>query len=198
MKWLRYFWYVVRHKWFVFVECSKNGQLWLGLTHDWSKFLPSEFFPYAEFFYGRKPNCYICNHIAGNQCDVNYSGIGQGEQATNCEDYSILAFDFAWLLHQKRNRHHWQWWILPEDEGGIKVLEMETKYRMEMICDWKGASRAQGHGGSIAEWWDKNNHKMFLHPETRKIIERYVIELERKLEDADADQLEVRYSSELQ
>lgn len=203
MKYIKYLSYVLRHKWFVLLQCLSNGQFWLGIIHDWSKFLPSEFFPYARHFYGKKSaekNCYECNHIAGNQCRFNYSGIGDGEQASNCIDYSIAnhpprdetgyykptdtgdaAFDFAWLLHQKRNRHHWQWWILPEDESGIKILEMPYKYRNEMICDWKGASRAQGHNGEIITWWEANNQKLQLHRNTRHIIEHYIIQLGKLL-----------------
>jgi len=31
--------------------CWKTGIPWLGLLHDWSKFLPSEFFTYAQQFH---------------------------------------------------------------------------------------------------------------------------------------------------
>lgn len=199
MKYWKYLWYVIRHKWYVMLACfgyrkAHTGMIWLGLLHDWSKFLPSEFFPYAEHFYGEwaKKNCYKCVSIVGNQCKYNYSGIGQGEQAVSCKDYlrsgagvrdktgyykptdtGDPAFDFAWLLHQKRNKHHWQWWLLPEDEGGVKVLPIQPKYRLEMLCDWLGASAAQGHGGdleSVAKWYDQNGHKMQLHPDTRAWI----------------------------
>lgn len=45
--------YVLKHKWYVFLECLKIMQPWHGITHDLSKFLPSEFFPYAKWFYGK-------------------------------------------------------------------------------------------------------------------------------------------------
>ena len=80
------------------------------------------------------------------------------------------AFDFAWLLHQKRGRHHWQWWVLPEDEGRLKVLEMPDPYRREMLADWIGAGKAQGHPDVVA-WYRKHRDKMMLHPETRRWIE---------------------------
>ena len=53
-KYFKYFHYIIRHKWFVFLECYKEGIIWRGITHDLSKFLPSEFFPYANHFYGEK------------------------------------------------------------------------------------------------------------------------------------------------
>ena len=132
------------------VECCKMGIVWQGLIHDLSKFLPSEFFPYAEFFFGR-PRGKTGYYKPTNTGDAN--------------------FDFAWLLHQKRNKHHWQWWILPEDRGGVVILDMPIKYRKEMFCDWKGAGRAQGHGDDIREWYKVNGSKMQLHENTRRWIE---------------------------
>jgi len=129
------------------------GIVWQGLIHDLSKFLPSEFFPYAEFFFGR-PRGKTGYYKPTNTGDAN--------------------FDFAWLLHQKRNKHHWQWWILPEDRGGVVILDMPIKYRKEMFCDWKGAGRAQGHGDDIREWYKVNGSKMQLHENTRRWIDDMV------------------------
>lgn len=176
-KYLQYAWYVIRHKWYVFAVCHRHGILWLGLIHDWSKLRPSEFFPYARYFYGKsKKNCYDCTHIIWSQCDFNGSGIGDGEQASSCKDYSTHSFDFAWLLHQKHNKHHWQWWILPEDDGGLKILRMSEKYVVEMYCDWVGASLAQGHGGAsgVVTWYEVNKHKMQLETRTCERIEQLV------------------------
>ncbi len=142
---LKYLSYVVRHKWYVMVGCFKCGLIWRGLVHDLSKFRPSEFFPYARHFYGP---------------DSHHK---DGSHAAKGGDTGDEAFDFAWLLHQKRNRHHWQWWILPEDEGGVKVLPMREPHLTEMICDWKGAGRAQGHGDDVVPWYRKNRPKMQLH-----------------------------------
>lgn len=85
---IKYLWQVLRHKWFVFLESCKLGIPWLGLIHDLSKFRPSEFFPYAHYFSGGKfPN--------------------DGPHG--------IDFDYAWLNHQKRNKHHWQYWVLMND-----------------------------------------------------------------------------------
>jgi len=165
-KYFQYLWYVLKHKWFVAIECFKEGLYWRGLVHDNSKLLPYEFFPYMNYFYGKEG-----------------SDIKKGRDETGYykpTDTGDKAFDFAWLLHQKRNRHHWQWWILPEDEGGIKVLEIQEPYLTEMICDWVGAGKAQGHFSpkndrlfETRKWWKANNHKMQLNKNTKdKIIER--------------------------
>lgn len=49
---IKYFNYVVIHKYYVFIECVKLHMFIHALTHDLSKFRPSEFFTYANFFYG--------------------------------------------------------------------------------------------------------------------------------------------------
>lgn len=148
---MKYLWYIIRHKWFVFVEAIKLGIPWLGLIHDWSKFLPDEWLPYARYFYGSQPE--------RDPIDYSY------------EPGDAPAFDLAWLKHIHRNRHHWQWWILREDDGGTKILSMPDRYWKEMLADWRGAGRAQGYGDNTLEWYAKNRHKMRLHLETRSWIE---------------------------
>jgi len=140
------------------IACFKFKLYWLGLTHDMSKFLPSEFIPYMEHFYGSKVS------------------IGRGRDETGYykpTDTGDVDFDFAWLLHQKRNKHHWQWWCLPEDEGVLKVLEIPIKYRMEMVADWQGAGRAQ-RKPDTGKWYDANKHKMSLGVNTRNWIEKQI------------------------
>lgn len=152
MKWLRYAWYVARHKWFVFVECCKLGEWWLGIIHDWSKFHPAEFFPYADHFYGKR---------TGAQRDKTgyYKPTDTGDP----------AFDIAWLYHQHANKHHWQWWCSPEKKG-LTCYEIPLRYRREMLADWRGAGKAQGTPNTVA-WYVKNGNKMYLGPETRRWIE---------------------------
>jgi len=159
MKFLQYMSYILRHKWYVLHECMKRGLIVQGIMHDMSKFRPDEYVPYMNFFYGSKHTI--------RQADGYYKPTDTGNK----------AFDFAWLLHQKRNKHHWQWWILPEDDGGVKILEMPVQYRKELLADWLGASRAQGFGGDLATlraWYHKNKKKMQLGPETQEWIEKEI------------------------
>jgi len=151
---LKYLRYMLRHKWHVFLACCSLGIPWQGIVHDWSKFLPDEWFPYLNYFYGGRSK--VSREKSGY-----YKPTDTGD----------AAFDFAWLLHQKRNRHHWQWWILPEDEGGVKILPMPDKCRREMLADWMGAGKAQGYGDNTATWYAEHKGKMQLHPETREWIE---------------------------
>ncbi len=161
----RYLRYVVRHKWYVMLACFKQGLYWQGIVHDLSKLRPSEFFPYANYFYGEKPNSYweACN---------KYGCYEAAPWGSLPEDIIQTKFDFAWLLHQKRNPHHWQWWLLPEDDGGIKILPMLEKYLMEMLCDWEGAGKAQNNTTPTREWYLANKSKMQLNPETIKKLQK--------------------------
>lgn len=77
----------------------------------------------------------------------------------------------AWLLHQHRNPHHWQHWIIRQDRGKVKVLPMPDEFVREMVADWIGAGIAQGHGNDVLPWYEKNKGLMTLHPETRLKVE---------------------------
>src|SRR5660397_273255 len=96
----KYLNYVLCHKYYVALECLKAGLYWQAITHDMSKFRPSEFFPYANHFYGSTAPKEEIHGKTGY-----YKPTDTGDE----------DFDFAWLLHQKRNDHHWQFWILPLD-----------------------------------------------------------------------------------
>lgn len=158
---LRYLRSVLRHKWFVFLACIQWGvPFWSAILHDWDKFLPDEWFAYASYFYGTK----------GKRRKVD----GTYERITGDDP----AFDRAWLLHQKRNKHHWQFWTLLEDEGRIRCLPMPDRARCEMLADWMGAGRAYVPNWTPDEtrrWYEANKHKMQLHPETREWIEWQLI-----------------------
>jgi hypothetical protein len=152
---LQYLSYVARHKWFVFLACWQiRAPLWNAIIHDWSKFTPQEWFPYVDYFYRRGGKD---KHTADGK-----------SYTAGCDD----AFDAAWLRHLHRNPHHYQFWVLRQDDGQIKTLPMPERYVREMIADWIGAGRAQGHGDDVEGWYAANNHKMVLHPETRERVEQ--------------------------
>ena len=160
MEWLQYLSYVLRHRWYVGRACWRCGLWRAGITHDLSKYLPSEFFPYASFFYGKKVR----------DSTGYYKPTDTGDK----------AFDFAWLLHQKRNRHHWQFWILPEDEGGVKLLPIPRKALLEMACDWWGAGKAQTGRGDFEGWYAANGHKIQMDADSRVMLENEIMPFVRK------------------
>ena len=147
MKHWRYLKYLLKHKWFVFIAGRATGvSLWRLIIHDWSKFLPCEWFPYAASFYG--PWKY-----KDRPSEV------------------VATFDRAWLHHQHFNPHHWQHWVLREDSGAVKLLEMPEHFMREMLADWQGAGRAITGRWDTAEWYKKNRELIQLHPATRRWID---------------------------
>lgn len=141
----RYFRYILRHKLYVYQEGRKLG---LGrirlLLHDWQKFTPAEWRPYLDTFYGTKV-----------------------EKAAAKD-----AFDRAWLHHQRSGTaHHWQSHVLMLDNGGVKPLPMPDADRREMLADWRAMGRAFGEEPPAVGWYQKNKHKMQLHPDTRTWVE---------------------------
>lgn len=149
----QYLQYVIRHKWFVFVECVRFGLIWQGIVHDWHKFLPDEWFPYVESFYG---------------------GYAYDDRPPDV----VAAFDRAWNAHQKRAKHHWQYWVMFMDSSGENgapvALEMPERYRREMVADWTGAGLAITGRRDPAGWYDRVKDVTILHPETRRLFENEI------------------------
>lgn len=143
---IKYFIYLIRHKYYVGIQCFKHGLYWRGIKHDWTKFLPCEWIPYAQSFYGK----YKYNERP---------------------DELVEQFDRAWLHHQHANSHHWQHWVLREDSGVTKILKMPRNDALEMYCDWVGAGQAITGKKDVKEWYEKNKEKIMLHPDTRWFVE---------------------------
>lgn len=153
MKFFRYSSYLLRHKWFVFIECCKLGMFWTAIFHDISKFRLGEFIPYM-------------NHFGSNKRVRDKTGY---YKPTNTGD---VAFDVSWFYHQRRNPHHWQYWVMPEDYGdGFYIFEMPMRYRKEMLADWNGVAKAQGNP-DVKQWYISNKSKILLAPNTRFWIEK--------------------------
>lgn len=161
MKYIKYLKYVLKHKWYVFVECYKIGEFWRGITHDLSKFLPDEFIPYARYFNGNYPS--MKEKFKMNQLNIAYTGKYKEEIKKD--------FDKAWLKHIHRNKHHWQYWLLQEDDGKFKKLEIPFKYLIEMFCDWRGAGKAIHGYDETKEWYKENKSKIIMSEMSRKKIE---------------------------
>lgn len=113
-------------------------------NHDASKYESDEYDAYCNYFY---PS-------AGFEKDE-------------------AAFDEAWLLHQKRNPHHWQYWILIKDEGVTELIDMPIRYICEMLCDWHSFT-LRNPESTAYKWWMDNKDKMMLSPNTRDFIESII------------------------
>jgi hypothetical protein len=155
-EYVEYFWYVLRHKWEVFKVCAKYGLVWRGLVHDLSKFMPDEFFPYAKMFYS----------------NVRTGGNKEAYAKVNAK------FEYAWLKHIQRNKHHPQHWILPKNGGSVhiigKVLDIPEVYVKEMVLDWVGATIAQKTEHNALDWYDLHKKELTLSKKTRRLVEQFL------------------------
>ena len=143
---------VCRHKWFVFRECASCGIVWQGLTHDLSKFSPTEFISSAKYFQGNR------SPIEAEKEDIGYSA--------------------AWLHHKGRNPHHWEYWTDFGPNGEIIANKIPRKYVIEMVCDFIGAGKAYNTAKwtqrSPLEYYNKVRGGRYFHPDTEKEILKYL------------------------
>lgn len=156
IKHLKYLWYMVKHKVYVYQEMRKLGlPHWRAIIHDWQKFLPIEWFPYVWSFYGPWEH---------------------DERPVWVKD----AFKRAWLHHQHYGgEHHWQYWILVNDDGPSETIEMPDKFRREMLADWRGASRAITGDDNVAGWYEERRDRILLHPITKLWVDEQLFGREK-------------------
>ena len=157
---------ITAHRRLVRKYCFRLGLYAQGLTHDLSKYSPTEFWRGAKYYQGyRSPN--------------------DAERRAN-------GVSLAWLHHKGRNRHHYEYWIdyvIGEDgkvyTGGCK---MPMKYVAEMFCDRIAASRIyQGEKYTDAapyEYFIRSRDRIIIHPETSDEIEKMLLVLKEQGEDA--------------
>lgn len=137
-------------------------------NHDQSKYSKEEYDPYVEYFYGEKDE--------------------KGEVYPDVQD----RFDEAWNHHQKRNPHHWQYWLLREDDGDFKCIHMDYNYIIEMVCDWWAFSWKQNNLYEIFNWYEENKSKMKMHKNTIRDLEELLKQIKTQL---DLDKSDGDYSS---
>lgn len=131
----------------------------IGSMHDFSKTDVSEYKAYDKYFYG------------------------------NNRSYQVVQeFNEAWLHHIHHNPHHWQYWVLINDDPkeGTIIIRMPYNYIIEMICDWWAFSWAKGDLTEIFKWYDEHKNYMKLHDETRKTVESILNKIKNKLDEEGA------------
>lgn len=129
-----------------------------AMHHDDSKNSADEYAPYDRYFY------------SGNR------------------SYQVMKdFDYAWLHHIHNNPHHWQYWVLLEDDPKtgerFKALEMPKEYVYEMIADWWTFSWKQNKLDEIFNWYEDHEDKMILNSNTRKLVTDILNAIHIKLEE---------------
>ena len=111
---IKHFITITRHRHAVMKHCFKAGLIWQGLTHDLSKYGPSEFWAGAKFY--------------------------QGNRSPQAKEREVYGYSAAWLHHKGRNKHHFEYWTDYADGRRVNV-EMPAKYFAEMICDRMAACK---------------------------------------------------------
>ena len=124
-------------------------------AHDQSKYDKEEYDAYDQYFYGNR-------------------------------SYEVVQnFNYAWLQHIHKNPHHWQHWILINDdpELGIVALEIPLNYIIEMICDWWSFSWRSDNFYEIFDWYDKHKDTIKMNTTSRRIVEDILNKMRTKIDD---------------
>ena len=110
-------------------------------NHDLSKWSDEEYKAYDKYFYGKNP------------------------------DEVKEQFNNAWLHHIHHNPHHWQYWVLINDDDGTQALEMPEEYVIEMFCDHAAFSFKSGNLTEVEDWYKAHKTTMMLHENTKIFYE---------------------------
>lgn len=86
-----------------------------------------------------------------------------------------------------RNPHHWQHWVLINDEPkeGTILIEMPYPYIIEMICDWWAFSWIKGDLSEMFAWYKDHESYIKLHNNTRSIVEEILEMIRTKLTEVE-------------
>lgn len=124
-------------------------------NHDYSKWGTCEYNQYDKYFYGGNRSYQV-----------------------------VLDFNYAWLHHQHRNPHHWQYWVLINDDQaeGTMPLPMPMRYIYEMIADWWTFSWKNGNLFEIFDWYELHKDYILLHRTTRIVVEDLLKRMKDELE----------------
>ena len=170
MKPWQHFKTITHHKWLVLCGCFRVGLYWQGLTHDLSKYSPTEFCNGARYY--------------------------QGTRSPNAAEREDKGYSEAWMHHKGRNKHHYEYWSdLNIKTGKYEHFPMPRNYFVEMIMDRRAACMTyQGKNytpGSALEYYLSSKERLLMHPDTQRELE-YVL---RMLRD-DGEEKTFRYLKE--
>ena len=101
---------ITHHRHLVMRGCFRMGLIWQGLTHDLSKYSPTEFFAGVRYF--------------------------QGSRSPNTAEREANGYSLAWMHHKGRNRHHFEYWTdLSPVTRTYEPVDMPVRYLCEMVAD---------------------------------------------------------------
>ena len=141
---------ITHHRFLVMAGCFRVGLIRQGLTHDLSKYSPTEFWEGARYYHGnRSPN-------AAEREDKGYSE--------------------AWMHHKGRNRHHYEYWTdMNRQTRSYESVPMPKRYLAEMVMDRIAACKTyEGKAytpASALNYFLKSRERELMHPKTREELE---------------------------
>lgn len=140
----------------LFQDIAKHALEYQIYCHDDSKSELDEYHAYDTYFYS-------------------------GSKTTDV----TLNFNKAWLTHIHRNPHHWQYWILINDDpnDGEIILDIPYCYIIEMICDWWAFSWAKRNLYEIFDWYEERKDYIKLSSNTRRTVEDILEKMHAKLDE---------------
>ena len=101
---------ITHHRHLVMRGCFRMGLIWQGLTHDLSKYSPTEFLAGVRYY--------------------------QGDRSPNTAEREANGYSLAWMHHKGRNRHHFEYWTdLSPKTRTYEPVDMPVRYLCEMVAD---------------------------------------------------------------
>lgn len=145
MKIWQHFKTITYHRWLVRQGCFRVGLYWQGLTHDLSKYSPTEFCVGARLY--------------------------QGTRSPNAAEREEKGYSEAWMHHKGRNRHHYEYWTdMHPVTKRYESVPMPRKYLVEMVMDRRAACMVyQGkayHPGSELEYLQRSKERLLMNEKT--------------------------------
>lgn len=150
MKLWQHFKTITYHRFLVMCGCFRVGLYWQGLTHDLSKYAPTEFLTGAKYY--------------------------QGTRSPNSAEREEKGYSEAWMHHKGRNRHHYEYWTdMNRQTRNYESVPMPRKYLVEMVMDRRAACKVyQGkdyHPGSELEYFLRSRERELMHEKTKQELE---------------------------
>ncbi|MCC8046530.1 MAG: DUF5662 family protein [Clostridiales bacterium] len=155
---------ITEHKFLVMAGCFRIGLYWQGLTHDLSKYMPSELLEGFRYY-------------------------EDGKSSPNNQERIDKGYSSAWMHHKGRNRHHFEYWLdyrqpakknNPKntsaadqaDRFPLQTVQMPRKYVAEMLMDRIAASKNYNketytRHDALAYFENGKGHYL-MHPQTKK------------------------------
>lgn len=154
--------YIIEHRtavetayqWLVDHKIIKDQYRQVIDIHDVSKWGNEEYDAYDRYFYGKS-------------------------KTKEVEE----QFNFAWLHHIHANPHHWQHWVLVNDDDGTHALEMPEEYIIEMLCDHWSFSHKQGKLDEIFKWYEDHKKTIIFHKNTKQRYEELLAAIKKALKE---------------